>query len=33
MAEKFRPRQISDVMGQDNVKNVIRRSLRNKTFP
>jgi len=33
MAEKFRPRQIADVIGQDNVKNMLRRSLRNKTFP
>lgn len=33
MAEKFRPRQISDVIGQDSLKNMIRRSLRNKTFP
>lgn len=33
MGEKFRPRQISDVVGQDTVKNVVRRSLRNKTFP
>lgn len=33
MAEKFRPRQISDVIGQDNIKNMVRRSLRNKTFP
>lgn len=33
MAEKFRPRQISDVIGQDTVKNLVRRSLRNKTFP
>lgn len=33
MAEKFRPRQISDVVGQDTVKNLLRRSLRNKSFP
>lgn len=33
MAEKFRPRKIADVVGQDNIKNIIRRSLRNKTFP
>lgn len=33
MAEKFRPRQISNVIGQDTVKNLVRRALRNKTFP
>lgn len=33
MAEKFRPKQISDVLGQDVVKNLIRRSLVNNAFP
>lgn len=33
MGEKFRPRKISEVIGQDNVKNLVRRSLRNKSFP
>lgn len=33
MSEKFRPRQIADVIGQDTVKNLVRRSLRNKSFP
>lgn len=33
MAELFRPRHISDVIGQDTVKNIIRRSLRNNSFP
>lgn len=33
MAEKFRPRHIDDVIGQNSVKNMIKRSLRNKSFP